>query len=106
MNMTETETSRVRTAKLIFPLRKLRRWWLNEYWGDLRLWVLTMTGYVPSHKSAIRFTGSPESSCRKRVPSIGAPASFLPRTLPLANIRPLETTVFLTLGTRSGLAHP
>ena len=44
-----TESNWVRIAKRITPLRKLRRWWLNGIWSDLRLWVLTMTGYVPSH---------------------------------------------------------
>jgi maltose O-acetyltransferase len=38
-----------RVAKQITPLRVVRRWFLNEIWGDLRLYVLTMVGYVPSH---------------------------------------------------------
>jgi putative colanic acid biosynthesis acetyltransferase WcaF len=50
MNKVEAERPWVRLAQRITPLRKLRRWWLNEYWGDLRLWVLTMTGYIPSHR--------------------------------------------------------
>jgi putative colanic acid biosynthesis acetyltransferase WcaF len=39
----------VRCAKKITPLRKLRRWWLNEVWDDLRLYLLTTTGYIPLH---------------------------------------------------------
>lgn len=50
MDQTATEPAWARLAKRISPLRKLRRWWLNAIWGDLRLWVLTMTGYVPSHR--------------------------------------------------------
>lgn len=46
----KTETGLARLGKRITPLRKLRRWWLNEFWGDLRLWVLTTTGYIPSHR--------------------------------------------------------
>jgi putative colanic acid biosynthesis acetyltransferase WcaF len=38
-----------RFAKRITPLRKARRWFLNEIYGDLRLYLLTMAGYVPSH---------------------------------------------------------
>ena len=38
-----------RFAKRITPLRKARRWFLNEIYGDLRLYWLTMLGYVPSH---------------------------------------------------------
>lgn len=49
MNGTEPESALARIAKKITPLRKLRRWWLNGIWSDLRLWVLTMIGYVPSH---------------------------------------------------------
>ena len=49
MKNAETESVWVRFAKRITPLRKLRRWWLNGIWSDLRLWVLTMIGYVPSH---------------------------------------------------------
>lgn len=45
----ETGSRLARLAKRITPLRKLRRWWLNGIWSDLRLWVLTMVGYVPSH---------------------------------------------------------
>lgn len=37
-------------ARRITPLRKLRRWWLNAIWGDLRLFFLTALGYVPSHR--------------------------------------------------------
>lgn len=39
----------MRWAKRVTPLRRMRRWWLNGVWSDLRLWVLTMMGYVPSH---------------------------------------------------------
>ncbi len=46
---TQAEPTWVRIGKRITPLRKLRRWWLNEVWSDLRLYVLTMTGYIPSH---------------------------------------------------------
>ena len=46
----ENESSLARFAKQIAPLRKIRRWWLNGIWSDLRLWVLTMVGYVPSHR--------------------------------------------------------
>jgi putative colanic acid biosynthesis acetyltransferase WcaF len=35
-------------AKRISPLRKSYQWWL-DVWGDLRLYLLTLTGYVPSH---------------------------------------------------------
>lgn len=45
----EKETQLVRWAKRVTPLRRMRRWWLNGVWSDLRLWVLTMMGYVPSH---------------------------------------------------------
>lgn len=48
--MTAVESTFARFAKRITPLRKARRWWLNGIWSDLRLWVLTMTGYVPSHR--------------------------------------------------------
>ena len=37
-------------GKRLTPLRRARRWWLNEVWADLRLYVLTITGYVPSHR--------------------------------------------------------
>jgi maltose O-acetyltransferase len=50
MQQPATEPALARVAKRIGPLRKARRWWLNAIWGDLRLWVLTMTGYVPSHR--------------------------------------------------------
>ena len=40
--MTEVETPLFRFAKSITPLRKARRWFLNEVWGDLRLYLLTM----------------------------------------------------------------
>lgn len=39
-----------RAAKSVTPLRKARRWWLNNWWGDLRLYLLTLTGAVPSHR--------------------------------------------------------
>ena len=45
----ETDSYLARFAKRMTPLRKMRRWWLNGIWSDLRLWVLTMVGYVPSH---------------------------------------------------------
>ncbi len=48
--MTKTETPLFRFAKSLTPLRKARRWFLNEIWGDLRLYWLTMLGYVPSHR--------------------------------------------------------
>jgi len=48
--MTEAETPLFRFAKGITPLRKARRWFLNEIWGDLRLYWLTMVGQVPSHR--------------------------------------------------------
>jgi maltose O-acetyltransferase len=44
------ESGIAKVAKKITPLRKLRRMWLNGVWGDLRLWVLTMAGYIPSHR--------------------------------------------------------
>ena len=49
MKSIETKSTLARVAKSVTPLRKLRRWWLNGIWSDLRLWVLTMIGYVPSH---------------------------------------------------------
>lgn len=39
-----------RMAKRITPLRVARRWYLNNIYGDLRLFWLTMVGYVPSHR--------------------------------------------------------
>lgn len=45
----EQATLLARIAKWITPLRKLRRWWLNGIWSDLRLYMLTMIGYFPSH---------------------------------------------------------
>ncbi len=48
--MPETpESAWVRFGKKITPLRKLRRWYYNEIYQDLRLYWLTMLGYVPSH---------------------------------------------------------
>ena len=44
------ESRWIAIARRITPLRKLRRWWLNAYWGDLRLFFLTALGYVPSHR--------------------------------------------------------
>lgn len=44
-----TESAWVRLGKKITPLRKLRRWYYNEIYQDLRLYWLTMLGYVPSH---------------------------------------------------------
>jgi putative colanic acid biosynthesis acetyltransferase WcaF len=38
-----------RVAKRIEPLRRVRRWYLNEVYQDLRLLWLTAVGYVPSH---------------------------------------------------------
>jgi maltose O-acetyltransferase len=38
-----------RIAKKIGPLRSLYRWW-GSVWDDLRLYIVTMTGYVPSHR--------------------------------------------------------
>ena len=46
---THAEAAWVGVARRITPLRKIRRWWLNEIWGDLRLFILTMIGYMPSH---------------------------------------------------------
>jgi len=37
-----------RAARKITPLRASYRWWMSV-WDDLRLYLLTMTGYVPSH---------------------------------------------------------
>jgi putative colanic acid biosynthesis acetyltransferase WcaF len=37
-------------AKKITPLRVARRWFLNEIYGDLRLFLLTSVGYIPSHR--------------------------------------------------------
>jgi putative colanic acid biosynthesis acetyltransferase WcaF len=37
-----------RMLKRITPLARTYRYWV-EIWTDLRLWVLTMTGYVPFH---------------------------------------------------------
>jgi maltose O-acetyltransferase len=45
-----SRTSWQELAKHLTPLRKLRRWWLNNIWDDLRLYLLTVTGYVPSHR--------------------------------------------------------
>jgi putative colanic acid biosynthesis acetyltransferase WcaF len=36
-------------VKKITPLRSAYRWWA-DIWGDLHLYLLTMTGYVPSHR--------------------------------------------------------
>jgi len=44
------EPAWTRVGKKITPLRKARRWFLNEIWSDLRLFLLTMLGYVPSHR--------------------------------------------------------
>ena len=44
------ESRWIAIARRITPLRKLRRWWLNAIWGDLRLFFLTAVGYVPSHR--------------------------------------------------------
>jgi putative colanic acid biosynthesis acetyltransferase WcaF len=38
-----------RLLKRVTPLRKAFRWWI-EIWADLRLYLLTMAGYVPSHR--------------------------------------------------------
>ena len=38
-----------RFTKRVTPLRSLYRWW-GEIWGDLHLYLLTVTGYVPSHR--------------------------------------------------------
>jgi maltose O-acetyltransferase len=35
--------------RAIGPLRRLHRWW-SDVWGDLRLYLLTLTGHVPSHR--------------------------------------------------------
>jgi maltose O-acetyltransferase len=43
------EPALVRIGKKITPLRKARRWYYNEIYQDLRLYWLTMLGYVPSH---------------------------------------------------------
>jgi maltose O-acetyltransferase len=37
-------------GKKITPLRKARRWYYNNIYQDLRLYWLTMLGYVPSHR--------------------------------------------------------
>jgi len=39
-----------RLAKRFTPLRVARRWFLNEIYCDLRLYLLTTLGYVPSHR--------------------------------------------------------
>lgn len=39
-----------RLGKSITPLRKARRWYYNNIYQDLRLYRLTMLGYVPSHR--------------------------------------------------------
>jgi putative colanic acid biosynthesis acetyltransferase WcaF len=38
-----------RQLKRITPLRKAYVWW-GGFWGDLSLYLLTMAGYVPSHR--------------------------------------------------------
>lgn len=38
-----------RLASRIGPLRRLYRWW-TDVLGDLRLYALTLTGHVPSHR--------------------------------------------------------
>ena len=38
-----------RTLKSLTPLRAAYRWWA-AIWGDLHLYLLTLTGYVPSHR--------------------------------------------------------
>lgn len=45
-----SRTSWQELAKRLTPLRKLRRWWLNNIWDDLRLYLLTVVGHVPSHR--------------------------------------------------------
>lgn len=48
--MHATTTSRARAlARRIGPLRRAYAW-STAVWGDLRLYLLTMTGYVPSHR--------------------------------------------------------
>lgn len=38
-----------RMLKRVTPLRRCYRWWANV-WDDLRLYLLTNVGYVPSHR--------------------------------------------------------
>lgn len=38
-----------RLAKRVLLLRRAYRWWTGV-WDDLRLYLLTLTGYVPSHR--------------------------------------------------------
>jgi putative colanic acid biosynthesis acetyltransferase WcaF len=49
MGAVAEKTALFRMAKRITPLRVVRRWFLNEIYADLRLYWLTMMGYVPSH---------------------------------------------------------
>jgi maltose O-acetyltransferase len=49
MDAAAEKTFWFRFAKRITPLRVARRWFLNEIYADLRLYWLTMMGYVPSH---------------------------------------------------------
>ncbi len=37
-----------RILKRVTPLQRSYRWWV-DVWADLRLYLLTMVGYVPSH---------------------------------------------------------
>ena len=38
-----------RLLKKVKPLQRSYRWWI-DVWADLRLYLLTMVGYVPSHR--------------------------------------------------------
>ena len=49
MDVTAGKTIWFRLAKRITPLRVARRWFLNEIYADLRLYWLTIVGYLPSH---------------------------------------------------------
>lgn len=46
---TENVVAYRRIARKIGPLRSLYRWW-GAVWADLHLYILTMSGYVPSHR--------------------------------------------------------
>jgi maltose O-acetyltransferase len=49
MRIPAEKTVWFRLAKRVTPLRIARRWFLNEIYGDLRLYWLSSVGYIPSH---------------------------------------------------------
>jgi len=61
--MVETETTWVRFAKRITPLRKARRWFLNAVWSDFRLYCLTMLGYFLAPRKEFLFTAVRRPPC-------------------------------------------